>query len=91
MQFAPQSPDISENQWFQFRRAMDAQMRAGAKGDQQIRSIASVVMINYGAERWATTAAAKAAPHQHPLARAAKEAQRMKRPIITSTAATQMF
>jgi len=30
-------------------------------------------------------------PHQHLLARAAKEAQRMKPPIITSTAATRIF
>ncbi len=62
---------------------MDAYMVAEAKGDQQIRSVAAVAMMNHQRRTLATTTAAKAVPHQHPFTQTAKKVQRMMPPIIT--------
>jgi hypothetical protein len=59
---------------------MDPYMAADAKGDQQIRSVMPVAMMNYQGRTLATTTAAKA--HQHAFAQSAKKAQRMMPPII---------
>jgi len=61
---------------------MDPYMAADAKGDQRIRSVVSVAMMNYQRRTLATTTAAKAIAHQQPLAQSAKKAQRMMPPII---------
>jgi len=61
---------------------MDAYMAADAKGDQEIRPVPLVTMMNYQRRTFATTSAAKTVPHQHPFAQATKKAQRMMSPII---------
>ena len=62
---------------------MDPYMATDAEGDQQIRSIAPVAMMNHQCRTLATTTAAKTVAHQHPFAQTAKETQRMMPPIIT--------
>jgi len=47
MQFAPQSQQYLRERVFQCRGAMDAHMTADAEGNQQIRSVAAVAMMNY--------------------------------------------
>jgi hypothetical protein len=61
---------------------MDPYMAADAKGDQQIRSVVPVAMMNYQRRPLTTTTATKAVPHQHPFAQSAEKAQRMMPPII---------
>ena len=61
---------------------MNAYVTADTKGDQDIRSVALVTMMNYQRRTLATTTAAKAAPHEHPLAQTAEKAQRMMPSII---------
>jgi len=61
---------------------MDPYMAADAKGDQRIRSVVSVAMMNYQRRTLATTTTTKAVAHQHPFAHSAKKAQRMMPPII---------
>ena len=61
---------------------MNAYVTADAKGDQDIRSVAPVTMMNYQRRTLATTTAAKAVPHEHPLAQTAEKAQRMMPSII---------
>jgi hypothetical protein len=61
---------------------MDAYMAPDAKGDQQIRSVAPVAMMNYQGRTLAATTAAKAVARQHPFAQSVKKAQRMMPPII---------
>jgi len=61
---------------------MDPYMAADATGDQQIRSVVPVAMMNYQGRTLATTTAAKAITHRHPLAQSVKTAQRMMLPII---------
>ena len=53
---------------------MDTYMTADAKGDQEIRSVTPVAMMNYQRRTLPTTAAAKAVAHQYPLVQTAKKA-----------------
>ena len=62
---------------------MDAYVTADAKGDQDIRSVAPVTMMNYQRRTLATTTAAKAVAFQHALAQSAEKAQGMMPPVIT--------
>ena len=52
---------------------MNAYVTADTKGDQDIRSVALVTMMNYQRRTLATTTAAKAVPHEHPLAQTAEK------------------
>jgi hypothetical protein len=61
---------ISENQ-YQSRRAMNAYMAAYAQGDQQIRSVVPVPVMDYQRRTLATTTAAL--PLQHALAQSAEK------------------
>ena len=61
---------------------MDAYMAPDAKGDQQIRSVVPVAMMNYQSRALATTTAPKAVAQQNPFAKSVKKAQRMMPPII---------
>lgn len=83
MQFAPQSYQHFREPVFQSRRAMNAYMTADAEGDQQIRAVAAVAMMNHQRRLLATTTAAKAVTQQHPFAQTIKKPQRMMPPIIT--------
>ena len=70
---------------------MDAYMAADAKGDQQIRSVAAVAMMNHQRRPLVTATAAKAVALQHALAQSTEEAQGMISPVITWAAAAEGF
>jgi hypothetical protein len=53
---------------------MDPYMTADAQGDQQIRSVASIAMMDHQRRALATTTTAKAVPLQHPLAQSTEKA-----------------
>jgi len=53
---------------------MDPYMAADAQGDQQIRPIAPVTMMDHQRRTLATTAAAKVVALQHALAQSAEKA-----------------
>jgi len=58
-------------------------MAADAQGDQQIRPVAPVAMMDHQRRAIATTTAAKAVTLQHTLAQSTEKAQRMMAPVIT--------
>jgi len=70
---------------------MDAYMAADAQGDQHIRSVVPVAMMDDQRRTLATTTAAKAVALQHALAQSAEKAQRMMPPVITRAAAAEGF
>jgi hypothetical protein len=59
------------------RRVTDAYMAADAQGDQQIRPVVSVAMMDHQCRTLATSTAAEAVPLQHALAQSAEKAYRM--------------
>jgi len=70
---------------------MDPYMAADAQGDQQIRPIAPVTIMDHQRRTLATTAAAKAVTLEHALAQSAEKAQRMISLVITRAAAAEGF
>jgi hypothetical protein len=70
---------------------MNPHMAADTQGDQQIRPVSPVAMMNYQRRTFATATAATAVALQHALAQSAEKAQGMISPVITRTAAAEGF
>ena len=70
---------------------MDAYMAADAQGDQQIRPVAPVAMMDHQRRALATATAAEAIPLQYTLAQSTEEPKRMMAPVITRAAAAESF
>ena len=70
---------------------MNPHMAADTQGDQQIRSVALVAMMNHQRRPPVTATAAKAVALQHALAQSTEEAQGMISPVITLAAAAEGF
>jgi hypothetical protein len=62
---------------------MNQYMAADTQGDQQIRPVAPLTMMNHQRRTLATATAAKAVAFQHALAQSAEKAQGMMPPVIT--------
>src|SRR6266404_6958078 len=70
---------------------MNPHMAADTQGDQQIRPVTPLTMMNHQRRTFATATAAKAVALQHALAQSTEKAQGMISPVITWAAAAEGF